>query len=92
MPLSGSACVLLLQMLALLLLVHGAAAQLVPPEGAFRVNRHGRFRQEDPAVAVDAAGNAMVVWDSRRRGERGGVRCSITSRPPWRPIPAVASR
>jgi hypothetical protein len=46
----------------------------VQPLTEFRVNTYTESDQEDPAVAVDADGNFVVVWQSREQdGEYGGV-------------------
>jgi hypothetical protein len=41
-----------------------AAAQPTPAGGEFQVNTYVTSFQRDPAVAVDAAGNFVVVWTS----------------------------
>lgn len=61
-------------MLALAMLIAGAAqAEWLPPEGLpeFQVNTHIPNDQRIPVLAVDAAGNSVIVWQSRNQEDQG---------------------
>lgn len=53
-----------LAVLAVLLLASGASAAVLEGGPEFRVNVSTQGEQYNPSLAVDAAGNTMVVWQS----------------------------
>lgn len=60
--------------LVLAMLIAGAAqAEWLPPDGPpeFQVNSHTPNDQRIPVLAVDAAGNAVILWQSRNQEAQG---------------------
>jgi hypothetical protein len=58
------------------LLSHFAAISIMASvcQAEFQVNTHTTWDQKDPAIAMDAEGNFVVVWNSYRQdGDSGGV-------------------
>jgi hypothetical protein len=45
----------------------------VPLDGAFRVNTYTTDTQNEPTLALDAAGGMVIVWESVQDGDQSGI-------------------